>query len=99
MSDYFDEDLARDLRERDDEKYNSVHAEQALHETLFEAFRHFCAMDVANSAIHCAEPRWSPITFRLMEQLIVCYPTMYFDNQFVRTVCADWRTYEEDKGR
>lgn len=67
--------------------------------TVEQAFLHFFYLDKANAAIHTAEVRFSPVTFRLQEALdAVQYMT--------DTVAAEWREvrdhngkYDEDKGR
>lgn len=38
-------------------------------QVLWECFRYFAYMDKSNASIHCASVRYSPITFRLAEQL------------------------------
>lgn len=41
-----------------------------LNQELVEwCFMHFYGLDVSNAAVHCAEVRFSPITFRLQEAL------------------------------
>lgn len=41
-----------------------------LDQVLWECFRHFAHLDEANAATHCAVTKYSPITFRLAEQLL-----------------------------
>jgi hypothetical protein len=40
-----------------------------LVEVLGECLRHFVHADESNAAMHCAPVRYSPITFRVAEQL------------------------------
>jgi hypothetical protein len=51
--------------------------------------------DQANAAMHCANVRYSPITFRLAEALNDHMP----QDPFVQQVLADKGVYEEDTGR
>jgi hypothetical protein len=64
---------------------------------VYETFLHFYHLDHSNAAVHTAEVRFSPITFRLAEAL--------HGNGFIRPtaniaeVIADSGKYKEDKGR
>lgn len=40
-----------------------------LVDLLHECLRHFVHLDESNGAIHCAPVRYSPITFRLAQEL------------------------------
>lgn len=75
-----------------------------LGEVLFQCLRHFVHLDESNAAIHCGEVRYSPLTFRLAEQL-ASLPTdsneveaPYMD-PYVGRVLAHVGLYDEDKGR
>lgn len=65
-------------------------------EVLWHCFRHFHGLDVSNAAIHCADVRYSPITFRLQEQLDF---TRYRNESSVMEVRTHNGAYAEDKGR
>lgn len=69
-----------------------------LSEVLYQSLRHFVHLDEANAAIHCAEVRYSPITFRLAEELEQA-GGQYSGDQAVVRVIAHLGKYEEDKGR
>lgn len=69
-----------------------------LEAVLAEALRHFVHMDEANAAIHCAPVRYSPLTFRLAEQL-AARDLADPDDPTMRAVLAHANQYEEDKGR
>ncbi len=62
------------------------------------ALVHFEAMDRANAAMHCAEVRYSPITFRLADALDDAGGP-YDDLPVVRDVLAHRGDYELDPGR
>lgn len=75
-----------------------------LDEVLTEALRHFVHVDQANAAIHCAPVRYSPITFRLAEQLadrIAATGGPWPDNDdgAIDQVLAHVGQYPEDTGR
>jgi hypothetical protein len=68
---------------------------------LYQSFLKMYHEDRANAAMHCAEVRYSPLTFRLAEALEdhlkvapsnEVYPDVY-------TVLLDKGTYDEDPGR
>jgi hypothetical protein len=59
---------------------------------LWLCLTYFAHLDESNAAIHCADVRYSPITFRLAEALSL-------DDETVRRVMAHSNQYEEDKGR
>jgi len=69
---------------------------------LWQCFRHFVHIDKANAAIHCAQVRYSPLTFRLAELL---HASEFYDElapepaEMLRSVIGDLGTYEEDSGR
>jgi hypothetical protein len=65
-------------------------------DVMWHCFRHFHGLDVSNAAIHAAEVRYSPITFRLQEHLIV---TRYRDEASVLDVMRHNGAYTEDTGR
>jgi len=66
-------------------------------ELLKHCFNHFYGLDISNAAIHCAAPRYSPITFRLQEALA---GTKFAKNSIAYMVVADHNgTYPEDPGR
>lgn len=71
-------------------------------DVLWECFRYFVHMDESNAAIHCADVRYSPITFRLAEQLheLDMYPSLLKRNgDLLKRVMAANGTYAEDAGR
>jgi hypothetical protein len=63
------------------------------------AFEHFFHMDKANACMHCAPVKFSPITFRLLDDLLVDWP----DDEDVTEEMAQVRhhrgQYELDPGR
>lgn len=63
---------------------------------LFQCLRHFAHLDESNAAIHCAPVRYSPITFRLAEVLLLEYNDQ---DPLVNKVIDHHGEYEEDKGR
>ncbi len=71
--------------------------------TVWECFRHFAHLDHANAAIHTADVRYSPITFRLAETLDdlrdVAVPIDAGSVQLLDLVLAHRGTYPEDTGR
>jgi hypothetical protein len=67
-------------------------------EAVSEALRHFYHLDHSNAAFHCAEVRYSPITFRLASALVELDPSESHVDP-ARTVLFDVGRYEEDKGR
>ena len=62
---------------------------------VYEAFLHFYHLDRSNAAIHVAEVRYSPITFRLASWL----HDVGYEEELVYKVLDDRGLYEEDKGR
>lgn len=64
-------------------------------EALWWAFIHFYHTDMANAAIHTSPVRFSPITFRLAEQL----RSADMVSEEVLEVESHAGKYEEDKGR
>jgi hypothetical protein len=72
-----------------------------LTETLLHAFRQNFHADHMNASIHCANVRYSPLTFRLAEQIqaqpgVDIGPDHWSD---VYLVLFDKGAYEEDRGR
>jgi len=74
-----------------------------LAEACAKALRHFKALDEANAAIHCAEVRYSPITFRLAEALDAHVEEFYGGDALVykerNVVMLHAGKYKEDPGR
>lgn len=69
-------------------------------EVLLWAFKHVYHADLMNAAMHCAEVRYSPITFRLAEALHRHWGELTPSQMsFVLPVLADKGAYEEDPGR
>lgn len=71
-------------------------------QVLWECFRHFVHLDESNAAIHCSPVRYSPITFRLAEQLHAMQ--VYADlspsgERHLVQVMAHLGRYPEDRGR
>ena len=63
------------------------------------AFNQNYHLDKSNACVHCAPVRFSPITFRLMEELLVGW----IEGEDITPELAEVRShhgqYEEDKGR
>lgn len=74
--------------------YNVEHA-------LYQAFFVMYHQDRANAGVHCAEVRYSPLTFRLAETLaeIIAVPPSPEVYPDVYTVLLDRGVYGEDPGR
>lgn len=71
-----------------------------MFDLLYQCFRHFYHLDHANAAVHTASVRYSPITFRLAEELSVLAEGDEVDISFdVRDVLTDLGAYPEDTGR
>lgn len=74
-----------------------------LSDLLYQCLRHFVHLDESNAAIHCAQVRYSPITFRLAQELDAqshtagVWPTE--DDGTIWRVLQHLGQYEEDKGR
>ncbi len=66
---------------------------------LVACLTHFVHLDNANAAIHCADVRYSPITFRLAETVAEMFPDMANTDPDVQRVLDHVGRYEEDKGR
>ncbi len=68
-------------------------------EVLLWCFQQNYHLDKSNACVHCSPVRFSPITFRLYQALIVGWP---YDEDITAEM-AEVRThhgqYEEDKGR
>ena len=69
-----------------------------LEDVLWHAFRQNYHLDHSNAAIHCAEVRYSPITFRIAEHLLAIAPHRG-QNRELRDVLGDVGAYVEDPGR
>lgn len=63
------------------------------------AFLYFYHMDKANSAIHCAPVKFSPITFRMYHNLNETWPKDEDITQEMAHVRVHVGTYPEDQGR
>lgn len=72
--------------------------EPSLIEAARQALRHFRHMDEANAAMHCAEVRYSPITFRLAEGLRDYNVNDPVSNDVAEVLIHSGK-YEEDPGR
>ena len=74
-----------------------------LVDLLFQCLRHFVHLDESNAAIHCAPVRYSPVTFRLAEELDAQSHTAgewpAEDDGTIARVLAHVGQYEEDRGR
>lgn len=71
-----------------------------LKTVLLHAFRQNFHADHSNAAIHCADVRYSPLTFRLAEQLEnqgLVIDAEHFSDVFM--VLRDRGAYTEDTGR
>ena len=42
-------------------------------QTIYWGFLHFYHMDKANAAMHLAPVKFSPITFRMLDELLACW--------------------------
>jgi hypothetical protein len=74
----------------------------SLDQLLWECFRHFVHLDESNAAVHCSLVRYSPITFRLAEQLdlMIRRDDLHPRNDALLTeVLAHRGAYPEDRGR
>lgn len=74
----------------------------SLEETLEKCLKYFVGMDETNAAVHCAEVRFSPITFRVAEALaeLLKAEGRYFNLQEpLLLVTSHMQKYEEDRGR
>lgn len=75
----------------------------ALVDLLYQCLRHFVHLDESNAAVHTASVRYSPITFRLAEELMAQshtageWPTE--DDGTIGRVLSHVGQYEEDEGR
>lgn len=74
-----------------------------LDQLLWECFRHFVGLDESNAAVHCAQTRYSPITFRLAEALDRIPDVRTFLTKdgvhMLDSVLTHLGQYEEDQGR
>jgi hypothetical protein len=75
-------------------------------DVLYQCLRHFAHLDEANAAIHCAEVRYSPITFRLADTLDEHFidtgewpPAGVEADEILGRVLNDVGKYTEDPGR
>ncbi len=79
-----------------------VRSQMPLDQVLWECFRHFVMLDESNAAVHVAQTRYSPITFRLAEHLheMNVYPHLARENdELLSKVVRHLGAYEEDRGR
>jgi len=67
-------------------------------EAAGHALRHFVHLDESNAAIHTAQVRYSPITFRLAEALAPYAGTLDSTAEVARVI-EHVGLYEEDSGR
>jgi putative IMPACT (imprinted ancient) family translation regulator len=66
---------------------------------LYHAFKQAYHLDHSNAAVHCAQVRYSPLTFRLAEQLQdIKGPDGTLTSEVV-AVLKDKGAYVEDSGR
>lgn len=68
-----------------------------VYSVLSWAFRQNYHADRMNAAIHCAEVRYSPLTFRLAEWLE--HDGYAIDHEQILEVLRDKGRYSEDPGR
>jgi hypothetical protein len=75
--------------------------EQGVHPGTWHAFLYFYHLDSSNAAFHQAQPKFSPITFRLAEFLMQTYGVMFAISPDPRLseVFEAIGQYEEDTGR
>ena len=69
---------------------------------LWACFEHFAAKDHSNAALHMAQPQYSPITFRLADQLdaMNVYDGLVPANaDLLHEVMSHRGAYTEDRGR
>ena len=66
---------------------------------LYQAFMKCYHEDLSNAAMHCAPVRYSPLTFRLAEQIHERRPVNNVIMPNVYAVILDKGSYEEDPGR
>jgi hypothetical protein len=71
----------------------------SLIEAAYMAFRFFYHYDRSNAAVHCAEVRYSPITFRLAEAISGYSTVMAAEHDDLMEVLNHVGLYEEDPGR
>ena len=71
----------------------------SLQQALYYAFLKLYHEDHANAAMHCGTVRYSPLTFRLAEQIDQLTPTSHEVLQDVYSVMLDRGQYTEDLGR
>jgi hypothetical protein len=70
-----------------------------LVDVLYQAFLVMYHQDHANAAMHCASVRYSPLTFRLAEQVDQLTPSSVSVLPDVYGVMLDRGLYPEDPGR
>ena len=70
-----------------------------LETTLYHAFKQAYHMDHANASVHCAQVRYSPLTFRLAEHLQAMKGPDSTLTPEVVAVLRDRGVYAEDPGR
>lgn len=75
---------------------------QPLDRVLWACFEHFATRDIGNAALHMSQVRYSPITFRLADQLdaMNVYDGLTPVNaDLLREVVSHQGQYKEDRGR
>ena len=65
--------------------------------TAWQGFRHFVHLDHANAAIHCADVRYSPITFRFAEMLDAMRDAAVPDDELSVQLLADVLSHRFDR--
>jgi hypothetical protein len=63
------------------------------------AFEHFYHMDKANACMHCAQVKFSPITFRLVDALLTVWPEGEKITVEMGEVMEHQNRYDLDPGR
>jgi hypothetical protein len=70
-----------------------------LWQALYHSFLKMYHEDHANASMHCATVRYSPLTFRLAEQIDQLTPSSNEVLPEIYTVMVDRGVYQEDPGR
>jgi hypothetical protein len=73
-----------------------------LDQVLWSCFEHFATKDQSNAALHMSQVQYSPITFRLADQLdaMNIYGALgQHGDQLLRDVMHHRGSYREDRGR
>jgi hypothetical protein len=68
-------------------------------DALLWSFQHFFHMDKANACMHCAPVRFSPVTFRCLDDLLAHWPDDEDVTQEMAEVKYHHGKYELDSGR